>query len=138
MILARVVGRIPLLTAAAADGGGTRGVVLELVAAGFTELALPPLGPDIAYGTPPDNIISWSPNGRRIAFYDETWIRQIRLGAAHPISKPLTPRGWVPPAFLDLLQKLLRIVGKHPPVDPQLAAVLRQPVRITFRPKLRR
>jgi hypothetical protein len=60
------------------------------------------LGSDIPLGTPPDNIINWSPTGRRIAFYDETRIRLIRLDRPrHPISKPVAPRYWNAPAFLD-------------------------------------
>jgi hypothetical protein len=61
-----------------------------------------PLGPDIPLGTPPDNIINWSPSGRRVAFYDGTFVRLVRLGSEnHAISKPVAPRGWQAPAFLD-------------------------------------
>jgi hypothetical protein len=61
-----------------------------------------PLGQDTPLGTPPENIINWSTAGGRVAFDDGPWIRQVRLSAPHaPISKPLAPRGWVAPAFLD-------------------------------------
>ncbi|MGH2963974.1 MAG: hypothetical protein ACRDMH_01150 [Solirubrobacterales bacterium] len=74
------------------------------------------LGSDIVYGTPPENIISWSLDGKRIAFDDDS-IRQIRLGATHnPISNPLAPRYWTAPAFLDS-QVLVALancwIGRH-------------------------
>jgi hypothetical protein len=61
-----------------------------------------PLAPDIPLGTPPDNIINWSPTGRSIAFYDEEYVRLARLGATQdPISQPVAPRYEQAPAFLD-------------------------------------
>ncbi len=74
------------------------------------------LGSNIVYGTPPENIISWSLDGKRIAFDDHS-IRQVRLESAHnPISDPLAPRGWTAPAFLDS-QTLVALanccIGRH-------------------------
>jgi len=61
-----------------------------------------PLGPGIPLGTPPDNIINWSPTGRSIAFYDDAYVRLARLGATkRPISEPVAPRSQQAPVFLD-------------------------------------
>lgn len=60
------------------------------------------LGPGIPLGTPPDNIINWSPTGRSVAFYDDAHVRLARLGATEdPISEPVAPRYEQAPVFLN-------------------------------------
>jgi hypothetical protein len=61
-----------------------------------------PLSAREAIGTPPENVINWSPDGRRIAIYDNGSIRIVTVGARRlELSPPVAPRSLMAPVFID-------------------------------------
>src|SRR4029453_14863085 len=48
-----------------------------------------PLGPDVPYGTPPELVINWAPDGQHVAIYDGSRVRLVDVATAtHVASKP--------------------------------------------------
>ena len=61
-----------------------------------------PLESEPSGGTPPENVINWSPGGRQIAVYDGRAIRLANLGAGGgSLSEPLGPQFRLAPVFLN-------------------------------------
>jgi hypothetical protein len=61
-----------------------------------------PLGPDVPMGTPPELVINWSPDGRRIAIFDGDRIRLVDVANANDVmSQPSVPRPSLAPVFLN-------------------------------------
>ena len=61
-----------------------------------------PLESEPSVGTPPENVINWSPGGRQIAVYDGRAIRLANLGAGGgSLSEPLGPQFRLAPVFLN-------------------------------------
>jgi hypothetical protein len=61
-----------------------------------------PLPPDAPMGTPPELVINWSPDGRRIAVFDGARIRLVDVANANDVmSQPSVPRPSLAPVFLN-------------------------------------
>jgi hypothetical protein len=63
-----------------------------------------PLPRDLAVGTPPELVINWSPDGRRIAIFDGNQIRLVDVAGANDVgSQPSVPRtsASLAPVFVD-------------------------------------
>jgi hypothetical protein len=62
-----------------------------------------PLGPDVPVGTPPELVINWSPDGRKIAVFDGSLVRLVDVANAQDVpSQPAIPgEPALAPVFLD-------------------------------------
>jgi Tol biopolymer transport system component len=76
-------------------------LVIRQLATG-RELALA-LGPRVPLGTPPELVINWSPDGRRIAIFDGSMVRIVDVATARDVpSQPAVPGNTgLAPVFLD-------------------------------------
>ncbi len=60
------------------------------------------LAPNVPLGTPPELVINWSPDGRRIALFDGSRIRIVdALSATDVPMQPARPPGELAPVFAD-------------------------------------
>jgi hypothetical protein len=83
------------------DPGETR-LVIEDLRDGRTRVI--PFGVGTAFGTPPELIISWSPDGRHLAVYtDNQWrYRLVDIRTATTVAlSPTLPRGLLAPVYLS-------------------------------------
>ena len=55
-----------------------------------------PLGPDVPEGQPPELVINWSPDGRRVAVFDETRIRLVDAANAQDVPSQPAVAGLAP------------------------------------------
>jgi WD40 repeat protein len=68
------------------------------------------LGPGVPLGTPPELVINWSPDGRRLAVFDGRRVRLVVVATARDVGSQPTipgvpsvssPRRWLAPVFID-------------------------------------
>lgn len=94
--------RLAYITVAMRDGIQylTALVIRDLPWRQARAIALPPRD---AFGTPPDLVINWSPDGRSIAVSDGTGVRVVDVSTATTVeSQPAIPGGTgLAPVFLD-------------------------------------
>jgi hypothetical protein len=90
-------------TSRIADGDpGETALVIEDLRSGRTRTI--PFGVGTAFGTPPELIISWSPDGRHVAVYtDKQWrYRLVDIRTASTVaSSPALPQGVLAPVYLS-------------------------------------
>jgi hypothetical protein len=69
-----------------------------------------PLPPRVPMGTPPELVINWSPDGRRVAVFDGSRVRLVAVATARDVQSQPSVRGdggapswtpWLAPVFLD-------------------------------------